>query len=51
MNTDHYVAAVFLMMIPILSVIIIGIWADAHPAQEPADAKLLLMLVNKLVLI
>ena len=34
----------------VLSVIIIGIWADAHPVQKPADAELLLMPVNKQIL-
>ena len=35
---------------PVLFIIVIGIWTDAHLAQKPADAVLLLMSVNKLVL-
>lgn len=32
-------------------VVIIGIWTDFHPAQEPADTEFLLMVVNKMVLV
>ena len=36
---------------PVFSVVIISIWIDSHPTQEPTDAKFLFMSVNKLVLV
>lgn len=33
--------------LPVLFVVVIGIWAETLPPQEPADAEFLMMMIDK----